>query len=52
MKTEEIKSIENTFVGQLRDIRDKISFELKDLTLEQKKEYFKNKKTLHPTWYL
>ena len=32
---------------QLRDIREKISEEIKDMTIEQLNEYFKNQKTLH-----
>ena len=37
-----------TVMQQLRDIREKISDEIKDMTIEQLKEYFKNQKTLHP----
>ena len=48
MKTKGInKTDEKTFVEQLRDIRDKISHEIKDLTSEQMKEYFNKQKTLH-----
>ena len=47
MKTK-IKDSE-TVMQQLRDIRDKMSDEIKDLTLDQLKEYFKNQKTLHTT---
>lgn len=36
-----------TVLQQLRDIRDKMSEEIKDLTTEQLKEYLKNQKTLH-----
>jgi hypothetical protein len=38
-----------TVMQQLRDIRDKMSDEIKDLTIEQLKEYLQNQKTLHPT---
>jgi hypothetical protein len=37
-----------TVMQQLRDIRDKISEEIKDMTFEQLNEYLKNQKTLHP----
>jgi hypothetical protein len=42
MKTKEInKAEEKTLIEQLREIRDKISLDIKDLTTKQK--------TLHPT---
>ncbi len=48
MKTKEIKNTEEkTFIEQLRDIRDKISLEIKDMTSNQIKEYFNKQKTLH-----
>jgi hypothetical protein len=37
-----------TVMQQLRDIREKISDEIKGMTIEQLNEYFKNQKTLHP----
>jgi hypothetical protein len=50
MKTKEInKTEEKTLIEQLREIRDKISLDIKDLTTEQMKEYFSKQKTLHPT---
>jgi len=50
MKTEvKNKTEEKTLVEQLREIRDKISYEIKDLNTEQFKEYFNKQKTLHPT---
>lgn len=50
MKTKEIiKTEEKTYIEQLREIRDKISFDIKDFTTEQMKEYFSKQKTLHPT---
>lgn len=50
MKTKEKnKTVEKTFIEQLREIRDKISLDIKDLTKEQMKEYFDRQKTLHPT---
>ncbi len=33
---------------QLRDIRDKLSSEIKDMSYEQLKEYLDKKKSLHP----
>jgi len=44
-----IKTEEKTLIEQLREIRDKISLDIKDLTAEQMKEYFSKQKTLHPT---
>jgi hypothetical protein len=49
MKTKEIyKLVEKTLIEQLREIRDRISLDIKDLTTEQMKEYFSKQKTLHP----
>lgn len=47
MKTKQIKN-GKTILTDLRDIRDKISEELKGKTTEQIVEYLKKKKTLHP----
>ena len=50
MKTKEINETEGkTVTEQLREIRDKINLDIKDMTPEQMKEYFNNQKTLHPT---
>ena len=50
MKTKEInKTEEKTLIIQLREIRDSISLDIKDLTTEQMKEYFSRQNTLHPT---
>jgi hypothetical protein len=38
-----------TLIAELREIRDKLSLEIQDMTLDQIKEYLKKKKTLHPT---
>jgi hypothetical protein len=46
MKIKTLIKEEKTVVEQLRDIRDKISFEIKDLTLEQLKEYLSKQATL------
>lgn len=52
MKTKEKNKSGKTVIEQLRDIRDKINLDIEDMSIEQMKEYFKNKKTLHPksTW--
>ncbi len=47
MKTKVKRKTEKTLMEQLREIRDELSLEMKDMTLEQIKEYLKNKKTLH-----
>jgi hypothetical protein len=50
MKTKEtIIADEKTLIEQLREIRDKISLDIKDLSTEQLKEYFSKQKTLHPS---
>lgn len=46
MKTKETKD-NKSMLSELRSIRDKISEELKGLTIEQIVEYLKKKKTLH-----
>jgi hypothetical protein len=47
MKTKE--KPDKTLIEDLREIRDKISLDIKDMTLDQIKNYLKEKKTLHPT---
>jgi hypothetical protein len=48
MKIKEInRTEEKTLVEQLREIRDTISHDIKDMTTEQLKEYFSEQKTLH-----
>lgn len=47
MKTKQNTSTEKTLIEQLRDIRDKVSMDIKDLTFEQLKEYLNAQKTLH-----
>jgi hypothetical protein len=49
MKTKEITKKDKTLLEQLRGIRDKMSLEMKNMTVEQIKEYLSNKETLHPT---
>ena len=46
MKTEKKK--EKSAVEQLRDIRDKISCDIQDMTYEQLKKYINERLTLHP----
>ncbi|MBS3913947.1 MAG: hypothetical protein KG003_05575 [Bacteroidetes bacterium] len=45
MKTTET---EKSVMQQLRDIRDKLSADIKDMTYKQLKEYLEKQKTLHP----
>ena len=47
MKTKE--KTDKTLIEDLREIRDKISLDIKDMTLDQIKNYLTGKKTLHPT---
>lgn len=49
MKTKQTKKTGKTFVQQMRDIRDKVNLDIKDLTFEQLKDYIKKQKTLHST---
>jgi hypothetical protein len=48
MKIKDREKGEKTLLEQLREIRDKMSLEMKDMTFEQIKEYLKKKETLHP----
>ncbi len=48
MKTKKKLKADKTFVEQMREIRDQISFEIKDLKIEQLKQYLNSKKTLRP----
>jgi hypothetical protein len=47
-KTKQTKTTK-TLIEELREIRDKLSLEMQDMTVDQIKEYLKKKKTLHPT---
>jgi pyruvate dehydrogenase complex dehydrogenase (E1) component len=47
MKTKNAIQTDKTVVEQLRQIRDKVSFEIKDLSLEELKDYLNKQKTLH-----
>ncbi len=48
MKTEKKIKEENAPLKQLRDIRDKLSSEIKDMSVNQISTYLNNKETLHP----
>ena len=47
MKINEKSKTEKTTIQELREIRDRISLEIQDMTAEQLKEYFNKQKTLH-----
>ncbi len=49
MKTKNEARTDKTVIDQLREIRDTVSLEIQDMTMEQLKEYLDDKKTLHPT---
>jgi len=49
MKTKEKK--EKSIMLQLREIRDRISLEIKNMSAEEIMEYFKKRRLLHPTMY-
>ena len=48
MKTKDKIKSEKSLNDQLREIRDKVSFEIKDMTSEELKDYLNKKETLHP----
>jgi hypothetical protein len=48
MKTKDKTKTEKTLIDELREIRDKLSLEMKDMTLEQMKAYLQKKETMHP----
>lgn len=47
MKTKENNIKERTFVQQMRNIRDKVDDDIKDLNFEQLKKYINKHKALH-----
>ena len=49
MKTKYQNKVRKSLIVQLREIRDKISLEIKDMTFKQLKDYLNKKDTLHPT---
>ena len=49
MKTTNKDKTDKTLIDELRGTRDKMSLEMKDMILEQIKEYLGEKETLHPT---
>ena len=48
MKTSIMIKTEKTFVEQMREIRDKVNLEIKDLSSTELKQYLDKQKTLHP----
>lgn len=48
MKTKEKIKSEKSLIDQLREIRDNVSLDIKDMTSEQLKDYLNKKGTLHP----
>lgn len=48
MKTKTKTKIEKSVLQQLREIRDKISADIKDFTYEELMQYLKSQRTLHP----
>ena len=46
MKT--LEKTDKTLIEELKEIRDKMSVDMKDMRLEQIKNYLKKKETLHP----
>jgi len=48
MKTKNESKLDKSLLDELREIRDKVNDDIKDLTSEQLKDYLKNKETLHP----
>jgi hypothetical protein len=49
MRTKDKLRSNKTLLEDLREIRDKLSLEMKDMTPDQIKDFLKTKKTLHPT---
>ena len=47
MKIKAKSKTEKTTIQELREIRDRISIEIQDMTAKQLKEYFSKQKTLH-----
>lgn len=48
MKTKTTKKTRKSLVQQMRDIRDKVNLDIRDLTPEELKEYIRKQKTMHP----
>jgi len=48
MKTKDKIKSEKSLIDQMREIRDKVSLDIKDMTLEELKDYLNKKETLHP----
>ena len=47
MKTKDKIKSEKSIIDQLREIRDNISHDIKDMTSEELKDYLNKKETLH-----
>jgi hypothetical protein len=48
MKTKSKNTAEKTYLDRLREIRDKVSLEIQDMTPDQLKDYLAKKKSLRP----
>lgn len=48
MKTKDKIKSEKSLIDQLREIRDNVSLDIKDMNSEQLKDYLNKKETLHP----
>ena len=48
MKTKDKNKSEKSLIDQLREIRDEVSHDIKDMTSEELKDYLNKKETLHP----
>ena len=48
MKTKDKIKSEKSLIDQLREIRDEVSHDIKDMTSEELKDYLNKKETLHP----
>ena len=48
MKTKDKIKSKKSLIDQLREIRDNVSHDIKDMTSEQLKDYLNKKETLHP----
>ena len=47
MKTKDKIKSEKSIIDQLREIRDNVSHDIKDMTSEELKDYLNKKETLH-----
>ena len=49
MKTKDYIKSDSTLMKELREIRDKLSLEMIDMSLTQIKDYLQKQETLHPS---